>query len=361
MKQWIVNKLQQDRTLLPEEFRQLLSGCDAETLRYINERAREVTLRQFGNKIYIRGLIEVSNCCRNNCYYCGIRKGNPNIERYRLSEESILECCRQGYELGFRTFVLQGGEDAALTDERMEAIVVHIRRSFPDCAITLSLGEKSREVYERFFRAGANRYLLRHETYDEAHYRQLHPAEMSAKRRLRCLQDLKEIGYQTGTGVMVGSPGQTVEHLVQDILFIERLRPEMIGIGPFLPHHDTPFAGLPNGTVEQTLLLLSIFRLMHPSALIPATTALATLAPDGRERGILAGANVVMPNLSPREERKKYELYNDKASLGAESAEGLAALQKQLQTIGYEISFDRGDFGNHPTSYPPITAQPINH
>lgn len=347
MKQWIVNKLQQDRTLLPEEFRQLLSDCDAETLRYINERAREVTLRQFGNKIYIRGLIEVSNCCRNNCYYCGIRKGNANIERYRLSEESILECCRQGYELGFRTFVLQGGEDAALTDERMEAIVVHIRRSFPDCAITLSLGEKSREAYERFFRAGANRYLLRHETFDEAHYRQLHPAEMSAKRRLQCLQDLKEIGYQTGTGVMVGSPGQTVEHLVQDILFIERLRPEMIGIGPFLPHHDTPFASFPSGTVEQTLLLLSIFRLMHPSALIPATTALATLAPDGRERGILAGANVVMPNLSPREERKKYELYNDKASLGAESAEGLAALQKQLQGIGYEISFDRGDYEAH--------------
>lgn len=347
MKQWIVNKLQQDRTLLPEEFRQLLSGCDAETLRYINERAREVTLRQFGNKIYIRGLIEVSNCCRNNCYYCGIRKGNANIARYRLSEESILQCCRQGYELGFRTFVLQGGEDAALTDERMETIVARIRKTFPDCAITLSLGEKSREAYERFFRAGANRYLLRHETFDEAHYRQLHPAEMSAKRRLQCLQDLKEIGYQTGTGIMVGSPGQTVEHLIQDILFIERLRPEMIGIGPFLPHHDTPFASFPSGTVEQTLFLLSIFRLMHPSALIPATTALATLAPDGRERGILAGANVVMPNLSPREERKKYELYNDKASLGAESAEGLAALQKQLQGIGYEISFDRGDYEAH--------------
>lgn len=347
MKQWIVNKLQQERTLLPEEFRQLLSGCDAETLRYIKERAREVSLRQFGNKIYVRGLIEVSNCCRNNCYYCGIRKGNANIERYRLSEESILECCRQGYELGFRTFVLQGGEDAALTDERMEAIVAHIRRSFPDCAITLSLGEKSREAYEWFFLAGANRYLLRHETFDETHYRQLHPAEMSAKRRLQCLQDLKEIGYQTGTGIMVGSPGQTVEHLVQDILFIEKLRPEMIGIGPFLPHHDTPFASFPSGTVEQTLLLLSIFRLMHPSALIPATTALATLAPDGRERGILAGANVVMPNLSPREERKKYELYNDKASLGAESAEGLAALQKQLQGIGYEISFERGDYEAH--------------
>ena len=343
MKQWI-DKLRQERTLTPEEFRQLLTGCDAEILRYINKQAQEVALRHFGNKIYIRGLIEVSNCCRNNCYYCGIRKGNPNIERYRLNLESILDCCRQGYKLGFRTFVLQGGEDPALTDDRIEMTVARIRQNYPDCAITLSLGEKSRDAYERFFRAGANRYLLRHETYNESHYRQLHPAEMSGKQRLQCLADLKEIGYQTGTGIMVGSPGQTVEHIIEDLLFIEKLRPEMIGIGPFLPHHDTPFAGHPNGTVEQTILLLSIFRLMHPAALIPATTALATLIPDGRERGILAGANVVMPNLSPREERKKYELYNDKASLGAESAEGLAALQKQLNAIGYEISTERGDF-----------------
>lgn len=343
MKQWI-DKLRKERTLRQEEFRQLLTGCDAETLRTINRQAREVSLLHFGNKIYIRGLIEVSNCCRNNCYYCGIRKGNPAIERYRLTEESILDCCKQGYDLGFRTFVLQGGEDPALTDDRIEKTVSAIRQNYPDCAITLSLGEKPRDVYERFFRAGANRYLLRHETYNEQHYGQLHPAEMSGKRRLQCLQDLKDIGYQTGTGIMVGSPGQTVEHIIEDIRFIERLRPEMIGIGPFLPHHDTPFAGYPGGTVEQTLLLLSIFRLMHPSALIPATTALATLAPDGRERGILAGANVVMPNLSPREERKKYELYNDKASLGAESAEGLAVLQKQLNAIGYEISTERGDF-----------------
>ena len=343
MKQWI-DRLRQERTLRPEELRQLLTGCDAETLRYINKQAQEVALRHFGNKIYIRGLIEVSNCCRNNCYYCGIRKGNPNIERYRLNLESILDCCRQGYKLGFRTFVLQGGEDPALTDDRIEMTVARIRQNYPDCAITLSLGEKSRNAYERFFRAGANRYLLRHETYNESHYRQLHPAEMSSKQRLQCLADLKDIGYQTGTGIMVGSPGQTVEHIIEDILFIEKLQPEMIGIGPFLPHHDTPFTQYPSGTVERTILLLSIFRLMHPSALIPATTALATLIPDGRERGILAGANVVMPNLSPREERRKYELYNDKASLGAESAEGLATLQKQLNTIGYEISTERGDF-----------------
>ena len=238
-----------------------------------------------------------------------------------MNLESILDCCRQGYKLGFRTFVLQGGEDPALTDDRIEMTVARIRQDYPDCAITLSLGEKSRDAYERFFRAGANRYLLRHETYNESHYWQLHPAEMSGKQRLQCLADLKDIGYQTGTGIMVGSPGQTVEHIIEDILFIEKLQPEMIGIGPFLPHHDTPFAQYPSGTVERT-----------------------TLVPDGRERGILAGANVVMPNLSPREERRKYELYNDKASLGAESAEGLTTLQKQLNTIGYEISTERGDF-----------------
>lgn len=343
MRQWI-DKLRKERTLRPEEFRQLLTECDEESLRYINKQAQEVSLRHFGNRIFIRGLIEVSNCCRNNCYYCGIRKGNPNMERYRLTKDSILDCCKQGYDLGFRTFVLQGGEDPVLTDERIEDIVSTIRRSYPDCAITLSLGEKSREAYERFFQAGANRYLLRHETYDKEHYQQLHPTGMSCEHRLQCLRDLKDIGYQTGTGIMVGSPGQMIEHLIQDILFIEQLRPEMIGIGPFLPHGETPFAQSPSGTVEQTLLLLSIFRLMHPSALIPATTALATLTPDGRERGILAGANVVMPNLSPQEERKKYNLYNNKASLGAESAEGLNILQQQLEKIGYQISFSRGDY-----------------
>ena len=343
MKQWI-DKLRQERTLTPEEFRQLLTGCDAEILRYINKQAQEVALRHFGNKIYIRGLIEVSNCCRNNCYYCGIRKGNPNIERYRLSRESILDCCRQGYELGFRTFVLQGGEDPALTDDRIEMTVARIRQNYPDCAITLSLGEKSRDAYERFFRAGANRYLLRHETHNEEHYRKLHPEEMSLKHRLQCLQWLKEIGYQTGTGIMVGTPGQTLTHLVEDLLFIEQFQPQMIGIGPFIPHHDTPFGTEPAGSVGMTLKLLSLFRLMHPSALIPSTTALATLSPDGREKGILAGANVVMPNLSPREQREKYTLYDNKAAFGAEAAEGLRALAQQLETIGYRISTDRGDY-----------------
>ena len=255
-----------------------------------------------------------------------------------------MECCREGYALGFRTFVMQGGEDPALTDEWIEKTVAAIHCEFPDCAITLSLGEKSREAYERFFRAGANRYLLRHETHNEEHYRKLHPEEMSLKHRLQCLQWLKEIGYQTGTGIMVGTPGQTLTHLVEDLLFIEQFQPQMIGIGPFIPHHDTPFGTEPAGSAGMTLKLLSLFRLMHPSALIPSTTALATLSPDGRDKGILAGANVVMPNLSPREQREKYTLYDNKAAFGAEAAEGLRALAQQLETIGYRISTDRGDY-----------------
>lgn len=266
------------------------------------------------------------------------------VSRYALSRETILHCCKEGYELGFRTFVLQGGEDLSQTDDWVVDTVSAIRKEFPDCAITLSLGEKSKEAYQRFFDAGANRYLLRHETFNEMHYRELHPSEMSRDNRLQCLQWLKDIGYQTGTGIMVGSPGQTIDHLVEDLLFIERFRPEMIGIGPFIPHAYTPFANEPAGSIELTLKLLSIFRLMHPSALIPATTALASLSPDGRERGILAGANVVMPNLSPSSVREKYSLYNHKAAFGSEAAEGLKLLEKQLNKIGYKISYLRGDY-----------------
>lgn len=345
MKQ-LIDKLRHKHSLSAEEYATLLTCQDADTSKYLQQQAQEVAFSRFGNAVYIRGLIEISNRCRNNCYYCGIRKGNPSVTRYALTHEEILECCRDGYALGFRTFVMQGGEDTALTDEWTEHIVAAIRNEFPDCAITLSLGEKSRESYKRFFLAGANRYLLRHETHNDKHYRNLHPEKMSLSHRLQCLQWLKEIGYQTGTGIMVGSPGQTTEHLVEDLQFIERFQPEMIGIGPFIPHHDTPFASKPAGSMEMTLKLLSIFRLMHPSALIPSTTALATLATDGREKGILAGANVVMPNLSPGGQREKYALYDNKAAFGAEAAEGLRQLAERLKTIGYHITTERGDY-NH--------------
>jgi biotin synthase len=340
----IIDKLSKEHSLSEEEYGKLLECDDSELMEYLHQKAKEVSLSRFGNKIYIRGLIEISNCCRNDCLYCGIRKSNIHVSRYRLDERTIMDCCSEGYRLGFRTFVLQGGEDPAQDDDWVEKTVLDMRKTFPDCAITLSLGEKSKTAYQRFFRAGANRYLLRHETYNADHYRFLHPAEMSRSHRLNCLQWLKEIGYQAGTGIMVGSPGQTIDNIVEDIKFIEDFRPKMIGIGPFIPHHDTPFAKENVGSVDMTLKLLSIFRLMDPNVLLPATTALATLSSDGRLKGILSGANVVMPNLSPREDRKKYELYNNKVSCNAESAEGLSLLREQLNSIGYEIAVDRGDY-----------------
>ena len=340
----LIDKLHQKHTLTAEEYRSLLLCEDTTTNVYLQKKAQQTTIDRFGNAVFIRGLIEISNRCRNNCLYCGIRKGNTMVSRYALSRETILSCCREGHALGFRTFVLQGGEDLSQTDDWVTETVSAVRKEFPDCAITLSLGEKSKEAYQRFFEAGANRYLLRHETFNETHYQELHPSEMSRNHRLRCLEWLKEIGYQTGTGIMVGSPGQTIGHLVEDLLFIERFHPEMIGIGPFIPHAETPFANKPAGSIKLTLKLLSILRLMHPSALIPATTALASLSSDGRERGILAGANVVMPNLSPSSVREKYSLYNQKAAFGSEAAEGLKLLEEQLNKIGYTISNERGDY-----------------
>ena len=340
----LIDKLSQEHTLTAEEYRSLLLCEDVTINAYLQKKAQQTTINRFRNAVFIRGLIEISNRCRNNCLYCGIRKSNTMVSRYALSRETILRCCKEGHELGFRTFVLQGGEDLSQTDDWVVETVSAIRKEFPGCAITLSLGEKSKETYQRFFDAGANRYLLRHETFNEAHYAELHPSEMSRNHRLQCLGWLKEIGYQTGTGIMVGSPGQTIDHLVEDLLFIERFHPEMIGIGPFIPHTDTPFAKHPSGSIERTLKLISIFRLMHPSALIPSTTALASLSPNGREQGILAGANVVMPNLSPSSVREKYSLYNQKAAFGSEAAEGLKLLEKQLNKIGYTISNERGDY-----------------
>lgn len=339
----LIKRLRDEQTLREEDLRILLSAEDDASLEALCLQARQVREQYYGLKVYIRGLIELTNICKNDCYYCGIRRSNRDVVRYRLSHEQVLECCAHGYGLGFRTFVLQGGEDPYWTSDRLVTLIQEIRQSYSDCAITLSIGEWKRVDYERFYAAGANRFLLRHETFDPEHYAVLHPREMSAEHRQHCLRQLKEIGFQTGTGIMVGSPEQTIDHLIRDIRFIEELKPQMIGLGPFLPHKQTPFAGKPAGSLQLTLRLLAILRLMHPEALIPSTTALATLHPEGRLRGILAGCNVVMPNLSPLEQRKKYELYNDKAALGAEAAEGLSLLADQLASIGYELSYERGD------------------
>ena len=306
--------------------------------------SRATALKQFGNKIYIRGLIEFTNYCKNDCYYCGIRCSNNKANRYRLNKEQILSCCANGYELGFRTFVLQGGEDPFFSDEVLADIIIAIKKNHPDCALTLSIGERSLESYEALFTAGADRYLLRHETANPTHYSLLHPETLSLANRLHCLKDLKEIGYQVGTGFMVGSPFQTTDNLIEDLLLINKFKPQMIGIGPFIPHHDTPFRDKNSGTLQQTLRLIAMLRLMLPKALIPATTALGTIDPCGREQGILAGANVVMPNLSPVMVRSKYSLYDNKICTGEEAAECINCLRTRLQKIGYEIVIDRGDY-----------------
>ena len=327
--------------------RDLSEGVRKEERAYLFENSRERARTVYGNKIYIRGLIEISNICKNNCYYCGIRKDNRKIERYRLDAETIRACCRYGYEKGFRTFVLQGGEDPGLTDAVVTDLIRQIREEFPDCAITLSLGEWERESYQHFFDAGADRYLLRHETAEKWHYEKIHPPELFWEHRRKCLENLKEIGYQTGCGCMVGSPFQTPEHLGADLVYMKELQPHMVGIGPFIPHHDTPFAAQKAGTLELTLfllVLLAMIRLLLPQVLLPATTALGTIHPRGRELGILAGANVVMPNLSPRENRKKYLLYDDKLGTGEESGEGVELLRRQMEQIGYEVVTDRGDY-----------------
>lgn len=339
----LIDKLHTEQTLSRSEWTALISGRTPELSEYLFPLARQEQQKYYGIDIYVRGLIEFTNYCRNDCLYCGIRKSNKNVHRYRLTEEEILTCCREGYDLGFRTFVLQGGEDGWFTDDKMITLIRTIRQRYPDCALTLSVGEKSRETYQTFFDAGADRYLLRHETCNYQHYGMLHPASLSAAHRQQCLRDLKEIGYQVGTGFMVGSPYQTAEHLAEDMLFMKELNPQMIGIGPFIPHHDTPFAGEPAGTLELTLFLLGLIRLMIPRVLLPSTTALGTIHPRGRELGILAGANVVMPNLSPTSVRKDYLLYDNKICTGDESAQCRRCLETRMQSIGYRVVTARGD------------------
>lgn len=349
--QWkyLADKLEAGQDLSDEELKAVLL-CDAPGFdEYISEKARKVREAYYGKDVYLRGLIEISNICRNNCYYCGIRSGNTNCERYRLSKEQILSCCDIGYELGFRTFVMQGGEDPFYTDELIVSIISDIKKKYPDCAVTLSLGEFEKESYQKFFDAGADRYLLRHETADKAHYEMLHPAEMSFDHRMQCLRDLKEIGYQVGCGMMVGSPYQTTEHLVEDLRFLQEFRPEMVGIGPFIPHHDTQYADCPAGTVDMTLRLLSVIRLILPDVLLPATTALGTIDPRGREKGILAGANVVMPNLSPSDVRGKYLLYDNKICTGDEAAECIRCMAMRIASVGYETVVARGDHAGFGT------------
>lgn len=336
----LILKLKENRDLSDSEFALLISSGGSS---FLTECADKVRREIYSDEVYIRGLIEFTNYCKNDCYYCGIRCSNKKADRYRLSEEEILSSCSAGHDLGFRTFVLQGGEDPYFTDERLCGLIEKIKSRFPDSALTLSVGEREKESYRAFFASGADRFLLRHETADNAHYSRLHPKKMSLENRKRCLFDLKEIGFQVGSGFMVGSPYQTVETLISDLRFLKELDPDMIGIGPFIHHADTPFARFPSGPVELTLVLISVLRLMFPHALIPATTALGTLDPLGREKGLKAGANVVMPNLSPVSVRKKYALYENKICTGEEAAECKNCLSLRVQSAGYRIVTDIGN------------------
>lgn len=340
---FIVDKLREERSLSLEEYLELVEAYSLENAEHLARYAVAERKKYYSNSVYIRGLIEISNICKNNCLYCGIRRENSDCQRYRLAKEEILDCCREGYGLGFRTFVMQGGEDGFFTDDYLCALISEIKEKYNDCAITLSLGERSYESYKRLYEAGADRYLLRHETADEEHYAKLHPENMSYKTRIECLYNLKEIGYQVGCGFMVGSPYQTSENIARDLKFIEEFKPHMCGIGPFIPHKATPFKNEPAGTLELTCYLLSIIRIIAPKILLPATTALGSIDENGREKGILSGANVVMPNLSPYEKRQKYELYNNKLYGGSESAQALCELKQRMNAIGYDIVVDRGD------------------
>ncbi len=339
----LIEKLSSSHSLTLDEYEYLLANTDGEAASLLREKAQAVRQEHYGKDVYIRGLIEIGNICRNNCLYCGIRAGNAECNRYRLTQAEIFSCCETGYAAGFRTFVLQGGEDPFFTDEFLEALISQIKSRYPDCAVTLSLGERSRESYEKLFAAGADRYLLRHETADKVHYEKLHPSDMSFDNRMECLKNLKEIGFQVGCGFMVGSPYQTVSHLAKDLKFIEEFQPDMCGIGPFIPHKKTPLASFSQGTVEQTCILLSIIRLICPTVLLPATTALGSIDPLGREKGILSGANVIMPNLSPESARAKYEIYEGKLSSGSEAAENLKQIERSMQKIGYRVAISRGD------------------
>ncbi|MGN0878766.1 MAG: [FeFe] hydrogenase H-cluster radical SAM maturase HydE [Oligosphaeraceae bacterium] len=339
----LIDRLADGARLCLPDWRRLLDGATADDQAHAAHLANDVRQRVFGNAIYIRGLVEFSNFCRCNCLYCGIRRDNRDVRRYRLSDAQILGCLEDGYAAGFRTLVLQGGEDAHATDDWLCGLLQAIKSRHPDVAVTLSVGERSRESYRHLREAGADRYLLRHETASPEHYARLHPADQTFDNRMRCLRDLQELGFQVGCGFMVGSPFQDTDCLARDLHFIQEFRPQMVGIGPFIPHHATPFRDEPPGSIDTTLLLLSLLRLSLPKLLLPATTALATLDPRGRERGILAGANVVMPNLSPREVRDSYALYDHKANSGCEAAEGLQRLRDQLRAIGSDIVVSRGD------------------
>ncbi|KDR96695.1 iron-only hydrogenase maturation protein HydE [Peptoclostridium litorale DSM 5388] len=341
----LLDKLYIENDLSERELALLLQNMDSESEKQLFEYSSMLKTKHYGKSVYMRGLIEFTNFCKQDCLYCGIRRSNSNAERYRLSKEEILRCCEEGHVLGYRTFVLQGGEDSHYDDSKIIDLIKLIKSNFPDSAVTLSIGEKSFESYKSYYDAGADRYLLRHETASKRLYEQLHPG-MSFENRINCLKNLKKIGFQTGAGFMVGLPGQTNEDLAKDLVFLKEVKPEMVGIGPYIPHPNTPIGKNSGGSLEKTLIMLALARLLLPDVLLPSTTALGTIDPLGREKALNAGANVVMPNLSPTNMRKKYELYADKICTGDEAAHCRKCIEGRINRAGFEVDMSRGD---HPS------------
>lgn len=339
----LLDKLNTTNWLDDSEIYELLDLFSPSSLNYAKELALNKSLEIFGNNIFYRGIVEFTNICRNNCYYCGLQKANKNISRYRLTQDQILACCANGYEFGMRTFVLQGGEDPSF-DNQLTDIICELHQKYSDCAITLGVGEREREIYQKWYDSGADRFLLRHETADKSHYEKLHPDYQKYENRMDCLHILKEIGYQTGAGMMIGSPYQTKKNIADDLIFLRDFKPEMIGIGPFIPHKDTLFKAEKTGDFELTLFSVALVRLLLPHSLIPATTAMDTVRVNGRLETIKAGANVIMLNITPLKERKNYQLYNKMAELDGNNPLDIKRINQKLEKIDYKAVIDRGDF-----------------
>lgn len=331
----ILLKAKTHHNLEKSEIIQLLNSDGNELFKTADEVRQEFV----GDEVHLRGLIEFTNICRQTCKYCGIRRENSKVNRYRLSKDEIISMARHGVRNGFKTLVMQGGEDSFFTKDLICEIIFEIKKM--DVALTLSLGERSFEDYKAFKDAGADRYLLRIETTDKELYKSVHPG-MSFENRKRCLYDLKSLGYETGTGCLIGLPGQTVESLADDILFFKELDADMVGVGPFIPHPETPFAKSSCGSFNLALKVMAITRLLLPNINIPATTAMETLSPNGRLIALQSGANVFMPNITEGVSPSKYEIYPDKSGINGAKNGIIGEINENLKVIGRYVSDTKG-------------------
>lgn len=331
-----------------------LLSLEGESLEVLFERARELRKKHSGNKVYFRGLIELSNICSKNCYYCGVRRGNKSVERYFVTDEEVLEAARYAHRNRFASMVLQSGErsDRKFRDDVSRILQLIHRETGGELHITLSMGEQSRETYEEWFNIGAHRYLLRIEASDPELYASLHPdnALHDYQKRVDCIRLLRDIGYQAGTGVMIGLPFQEIEHLASDLLFFREMDIDMVGMGPYIEHEDTPLYRYRHLMPEKeqrfilSMKMVALLRIMMPDINIAATTAMQTLKEGGREFALKVGANVVMPNLTPPRYRENYLLYNNKPGIDQDAEDSTTSLEALIHAAGMEVGY--GEWGD---------------